>query len=157
MLIPEFGRNFIRSSPIARRGIRSTMIFHSIRNDGLREKIRFHPRNLPRRSLVRKPARLAVALCGGGSAVDDLMCRSIKTLHNSSPSATIGVLRADFVRRHPSAPSGGWRLLDFQARYYFCELVGAFVNEPIVFRACAVGDAALLEGRSRGAFGLSDK
>ena len=36
MLIPEFGRNFIRSSPIARRGIRSPMIFHSIRNDGLR-------------------------------------------------------------------------------------------------------------------------
>jgi len=37
MLIPEFGRNFIRSSPIARRGIRSPMIFHSIPNDGLRE------------------------------------------------------------------------------------------------------------------------
>ena len=34
MTIPEFGRNFILSSPIARRGIRSPMIFHSIRNDG---------------------------------------------------------------------------------------------------------------------------
>ena len=33
MMIPEFGRNFILSSPIALRGIRSPMIFHSIRND----------------------------------------------------------------------------------------------------------------------------
>jgi hypothetical protein len=31
---PEFGRNFILSSLIARRGMRSPMIFHSIRNDG---------------------------------------------------------------------------------------------------------------------------
>ena len=37
MLIPEFGRNSILSSPIARRGIPSPMIFHSIRNDGFRE------------------------------------------------------------------------------------------------------------------------
>ena len=37
MLIPEFGRNFILSSLIARRGIRSPMIFHSFRNDGPRE------------------------------------------------------------------------------------------------------------------------
>ena len=32
--IPEFGRNFILSSPIARRGMRSPMIFPGIRNDG---------------------------------------------------------------------------------------------------------------------------
>src|SRR5437016_12825103 len=37
MLIPEFGRNSILSSLIARRGIPSPMIFHSIRNDGFRE------------------------------------------------------------------------------------------------------------------------
>ena len=37
MVIPEFDRNSIRSSPIARRGIRSPMIFHSFRNDGLKK------------------------------------------------------------------------------------------------------------------------
>ena len=33
MMIQEFGRNFILSSPTARRGIRSPTIFRSIRND----------------------------------------------------------------------------------------------------------------------------
>ena len=34
MKIPEFDRNFILSSPTARRGIRSPMIFRNIRDDG---------------------------------------------------------------------------------------------------------------------------
>jgi len=33
-MIPEFGRNFIPSLAIARRGIQSPMVFLSIRNDG---------------------------------------------------------------------------------------------------------------------------
>jgi len=97
MLIPGFGRNFIRSSRIARHGIRSRMIFHSIRNDGLRgspfsSTELASPAAPTSRSLVRRQVRGFIGF----------MCRAIKTLHNFSPPATNDEIRASslqFVRK----------------------------------------------------------
>ena len=90
-MIPEFGRNFIRSSPIARRGIRSPMIFHSIRNDELRK----NPFSSAELTSPKPCAKAGPRLIG-------FMCRAIKTLHNFSPPATKDEIRASslqFVRK----------------------------------------------------------